>query len=268
MALRRTESQGDLSPFPAGDNDSKCAVCAVDFDLFKRRHHCRNCGASVCSECSEHRLPLLAFGPDTFRVCDGCFSTSSAQMGFRIAKAEKSDADKLTKPSHRESVTEDRSAFSPQVPRDSPRLARIYGVSPLFDEAAVFRRPDPSETGTSCASPRQDASSTTPTPPVAELEELVANVMDSRQYLDRLEQIAQSHKVELQSRSNYQSDMQSFGLKAVGLHQKYHEWRRTNETIVRHYMNGMKEKGQTLLKFRATLYKQVTGRVQPRYAII
>jgi hypothetical protein len=28
-----------------------------------------------------------------------------------------------------------------------------------------------------------------------ELEELVSSVMDSRQYIDRLEQIAQSHKV-------------------------------------------------------------------------
>jgi hypothetical protein len=179
--------------------DTKCAVCAVEFDLFKRRHHCRNCGASVCDACSDHRLPLLAYGPDTFRVCDACFSTSSAQIGFRIQKAEKSDAEKLTKPTHRESVTvDDRSALSSQLPRDGPRLARIYGVSPLFEEAAVFRRADRSDTSHSCASPRgQDTSpaAAAATASAVELEELVSSVMDSRQYIDRLEQIAQSHKV-------------------------------------------------------------------------
>ncbi|KUF94200.1 hypothetical protein AM588_10004562 [Phytophthora nicotianae] len=34
----------------------KCAICSEVFDLKRRRHHCRKCGASVCHSCSPARM--------------------------------------------------------------------------------------------------------------------------------------------------------------------------------------------------------------------
>ncbi|TMW62943.1 hypothetical protein Poli38472_005561 [Pythium oligandrum] len=54
--------------------DKKCNICQLKFSYFKSRHHCRNCGLSVCSTHSNRRLPLYHFGLDTpQRVCIMCY---------------------------------------------------------------------------------------------------------------------------------------------------------------------------------------------------
>lgn len=51
-----------------------CHVCACSFSLMKRRHHCRNCGQSVCSQHSTNRVSLPKFAlSEPQRVCDQCF---------------------------------------------------------------------------------------------------------------------------------------------------------------------------------------------------
>ena len=35
-----------------------CMICTKQFTLFRRRHHCRRCGACVCDGCSSARVPL------------------------------------------------------------------------------------------------------------------------------------------------------------------------------------------------------------------
>ncbi|KAL4157152.1 hypothetical protein PRNP1_006177 [Phytophthora ramorum] len=51
-----------------------CHVCACSFTLVKRRHHCRNCGQSVCSQHSTNRVSLPKFAlSEPQRVCDQCF---------------------------------------------------------------------------------------------------------------------------------------------------------------------------------------------------
>ncbi|TFJ82130.1 hypothetical protein NSK_006459 [Nannochloropsis salina CCMP1776] len=50
-----------------------CEVCFVAFGLLTRRHHCRNCGRSVCSRHAEKRVPLPHWGYLNYvRVCDRC----------------------------------------------------------------------------------------------------------------------------------------------------------------------------------------------------
>jgi hypothetical protein len=77
------------------DNASDhCLLCKDDFTLFRRRHHCRLCGALVCSSCSSNTLSVeklqtsmmkMRDGNDIgggglgaesimVRVCDQCFS--------------------------------------------------------------------------------------------------------------------------------------------------------------------------------------------------
>lgn len=59
---------------PRWKQSSMCHVCACSFSLVKRRHHCRNCGQSVCSQHSTNRVALPKFALcEAQRVCDQCF---------------------------------------------------------------------------------------------------------------------------------------------------------------------------------------------------
>jgi ankyrin repeat protein len=65
-----------------------CRLCAEDFGLKNRRHHCRACGSLVCEYCSSKRLQLSVISDDKTqssrdsmndstdkrdRICDGCY---------------------------------------------------------------------------------------------------------------------------------------------------------------------------------------------------
>jgi ankyrin repeat protein len=65
---------GRSSP-PAWKESSKCYKCSQEFTLFKRRHHCRNCGESFCDKCTWRKLllPHIGFASSPVRVCDACF---------------------------------------------------------------------------------------------------------------------------------------------------------------------------------------------------
>ena len=39
---------------PEWDCDDKCRYCSKKFTVFWRRHHCRRCGKTICSSCSEY----------------------------------------------------------------------------------------------------------------------------------------------------------------------------------------------------------------------
>lgn len=59
---------------PRWNLDRKCNICQIKFTYFKNRHHCRNCGVSVCSTHSSKRLPLQHIGLDApQRVCIMCY---------------------------------------------------------------------------------------------------------------------------------------------------------------------------------------------------
>jgi hypothetical protein len=53
----------------------ECHMCGYTFTFFVRRHHCRDCGHSVCNEHSLKRHPLSHRGGGAlpiWRICDGC----------------------------------------------------------------------------------------------------------------------------------------------------------------------------------------------------
>ncbi|GMF29806.1 unnamed protein product [Phytophthora fragariaefolia] len=59
---------------PRWKQSRMCHVCACGFTLVKRRHHCRNCGQSVCNQHSTNRVSLPKFAlSEPQRVCDQCF---------------------------------------------------------------------------------------------------------------------------------------------------------------------------------------------------
>uniref|UniRef100_A0A1I8Q9N5 RUN and FYVE domain-containing protein 2 n=1 Tax=Stomoxys calcitrans TaxID=35570 RepID=A0A1I8Q9N5_STOCA len=51
---------------------SHCTACKKEFNLTRRKHHCRSCGDIFCRACSDHTLPLSG---KPVRVCLSCFAS-------------------------------------------------------------------------------------------------------------------------------------------------------------------------------------------------
>ncbi|KAG7376303.1 hypothetical protein PHYPSEUDO_013786 [Phytophthora pseudosyringae] len=64
----------------------KCAVCTKSFNPLRRRHHCRQCRAVICSNCSVIRRPMASNGESAegatspSRVCISCKLSSNASF--------------------------------------------------------------------------------------------------------------------------------------------------------------------------------------------
>ena len=70
-----------MVPIWMADNSVvSCTCCDVQFNLWRRRHHCRACGFVVCDECSNQRthLPHVDAGRKV-RVCTPCLVTIRAR---------------------------------------------------------------------------------------------------------------------------------------------------------------------------------------------
>ncbi|XP_043811259.1 hepatocyte growth factor-regulated tyrosine kinase substrate isoform X2 [Manihot esculenta] len=66
-----------LEPPPFQEAD-RCDVCKCSFSTFRRRHHCRRCGRTLCHEHSSNQMALPQFGIfSSVRVCADCFNDSS-----------------------------------------------------------------------------------------------------------------------------------------------------------------------------------------------
>ncbi|KDO19256.1 hypothetical protein SPRG_15037 [Saprolegnia parasitica CBS 223.65] len=57
------------------DEDRKtCSVCMRNF-MFRRRHHCRQCGEVVCASCAPYReVETPTAGPNRVRICNVCYA--------------------------------------------------------------------------------------------------------------------------------------------------------------------------------------------------
>ena len=53
------------------DAASACELCAAQFGIFNRRHHCRKCGSCVCAACSPKKAVVFPDQPAQ-RVCSQC----------------------------------------------------------------------------------------------------------------------------------------------------------------------------------------------------
>lgn len=56
------------------DDVVSCEVCEKEFDLLRRRHHCRKCGSIVCHACSLFKkvIPDSIYEEQPVRICDKC----------------------------------------------------------------------------------------------------------------------------------------------------------------------------------------------------
>lgn len=83
MTIKRNKS-----PDPSKSNN--CEICNRPFiwnlrgmynlaQIGVRRHHCRNCGKSICHSCSSKELILPSYGYEIpVRICDNCYTKKTA----------------------------------------------------------------------------------------------------------------------------------------------------------------------------------------------
>jgi len=60
---------------PDADVD-KCMICSSSFTMIRRKHHCRNCGKAVCSNCSSNKIYMPNISRNILRACDNCYEES------------------------------------------------------------------------------------------------------------------------------------------------------------------------------------------------
>ncbi|KAK1432554.1 hypothetical protein QVD17_09451 [Tagetes erecta] len=63
---------------PPFQESTRCDVCKCSFNTFRRRHHCRCCGRTLCAEHSSDQMALPQFGLQSpVRVCSNCYNDAS-----------------------------------------------------------------------------------------------------------------------------------------------------------------------------------------------
>lgn len=73
LRTARSMSLGKELP-PRWQQEKRCNICKTKFGYLKSRHHCRNCGMSVCGAHSKKKMNLSRFGLNTpQRVCLICY---------------------------------------------------------------------------------------------------------------------------------------------------------------------------------------------------
>lgn len=80
----RPRKLGELAPIWVFDSRvTMCQACAVGFNVFIRRHHCRACGHIFCYDCSSYKYPLKFSDNKPQRVCLKCFEELTKQEEFK-----------------------------------------------------------------------------------------------------------------------------------------------------------------------------------------
>ncbi|CAO2841621.1 unnamed protein product [Amaranthus hypochondriacus] len=70
---------------PPFQEANRCDVCKCSFNTFRRRHHCRCCGRTLCNEHSSDQMHLPQFGIHTnVRVCSDCFNNFSKSVDDKL----------------------------------------------------------------------------------------------------------------------------------------------------------------------------------------
>ncbi|XP_021750045.1 vacuolar protein sorting-associated protein 27-like [Chenopodium quinoa] len=77
---------------PPFQEANRCDVCKCSFNAFRRRHHCRCCGRTLCNEHSSDQMPLPQFGIHTnVRVCSDCFNNFSKSTDGSVGPTTQSN---------------------------------------------------------------------------------------------------------------------------------------------------------------------------------
>uniref|UniRef100_K3WAK4 FYVE-type domain-containing protein n=1 Tax=Globisporangium ultimum (strain ATCC 200006 / CBS 805.95 / DAOM BR144) TaxID=431595 RepID=K3WAK4_GLOUD len=78
---------GHFESPPEWKRDDECSICRASFGMFKHRHHCRNCGKSICSQHSADRKITMTGTNNGVTNGDGA-TTASANYAMQRAMAK------------------------------------------------------------------------------------------------------------------------------------------------------------------------------------
>ncbi|CAH0515196.1 unnamed protein product [Peronospora belbahrii] len=92
-ASHGSNDRGHFDPPPEWKHDGECSICRASFGMFKHRHHCRNCGKSICSQHSaDKKISMEAKGFTTpQRVCVTCYAMITHSRSLKHDQLELED---------------------------------------------------------------------------------------------------------------------------------------------------------------------------------
>ena len=90
--FRSSKKTSEAGIWIADEEVKNCMICKATFGMFKRRHHCRQCGAVCCGECSSNRKFLESSRSGApKRVCDTCFDKDRGRAAQDDEEEEEED---------------------------------------------------------------------------------------------------------------------------------------------------------------------------------
>jgi len=96
-AYLRVPGENYTAGWVLDDEVDSCMQCAVNFSLFRGKHHCRNCGDIICNDCSRTRIVLSNIkSSKAQRVCNVCTVKIKAQMNNAAKNATVSKSRQLS----------------------------------------------------------------------------------------------------------------------------------------------------------------------------
>ncbi|KAF1784773.1 Ankyrin repeat-containing domain [Phytophthora cactorum] len=128
-ASHGSHGRGHFDPPPEWKHDGECSICRASFGMFKHRHHCRNCGKSICSQHSaDKKISMEAKGFTTpQRVCVTCYAmiTHSRSLKHDLELEETGHEGSVLNP-----VTYQQQHFTPNASAGSNDRAVASSVVP------------------------------------------------------------------------------------------------------------------------------------------
>ena len=134
---------------PPFENKNNCYRCNTTFGVLTRKHHCRNCGKTVCGNCSPKSAPLPQFAiSESVRVCDPCYSAVTNKTGATAASSSSNGtstptataAAPATATASATTTTSSAPASSPPIKRaaPAPTFTPFSGFGGAKPAAAVY----------------------------------------------------------------------------------------------------------------------------------
>ncbi|CEG45349.1 Membrane trafficking and cell signaling protein HRS, contains VHS and FYVE domains [Plasmopara halstedii] len=147
-----SHGRGRFEPPPEWKHDGECSICRASFGMFKHRHHCRNCGKSICSQHSaDKKISMETKGFTTpQRVCVTCYAmiihSRSLKQDLELDDIGRGDSivnrNDSQQPYHA-SATTDRIAFASSSTSGVSRHGTVFGSarSPISAEGSPIFSP-------------------------------------------------------------------------------------------------------------------------------
>ncbi|KAG3180565.1 hypothetical protein PC128_g15519 [Phytophthora cactorum] len=145
-ASHGSHGRGHFDPPPEWKHDGECSICRASFGMFKHRHHCRNCGKSICSQHSaDKKISMEAKGFTTpQRVCVTCYAmiTHSRSLKHDLELEETGHEGSVLNP-----VTYQQQHFTPNASAGSNDRAVASSVVPGGSRSVFGSSRSPTSTG-------------------------------------------------------------------------------------------------------------------------